>query len=276
MSLHQRQLQMGGEGSNSIPNVDPDYQRLPAFMKVFHQEHCKDDMRIPPEFVGIHGDELPFDCRLVWSNGMRFIVRILKIANGFYLSTGWREFVRATGVVHGDHLTFTLVDVGIFNVKRFDSASHCPPQGDVDVVEDDDVEGSYSPDIDTSDDYVPSENESDTTVDEDYVDDSGALNIDGLPTFIISLNQANINGSLEIPYGFWLRNIPLGAVKAGAYLVIEQGRWRCTLKNKSSKIWVKHGWSRLKNEHNLVEGVRCHFKLVDALDVTFYVFFERP
>ncbi|KAG6391012.1 hypothetical protein SASPL_148758 [Salvia splendens] len=267
---------MGDEGSNSIPNVDPDYQRLPAFMKVFHQERYKDDMRLPPEFVGIHGHDLPFDCRLVWPNGIRYRVRILKLANGFFFSSGWREFVRATGAVHGDHLTFTLVNVGIFNVKRFDSATHCPPQGDVDVVEDDDVEGSYSPDIDTSDDYVPSENESETTMDDDYVDDSGALNIDGFPTFIISLTPTNINRSLEIPYGFWQRHIPMGAIKVGVHLVTEGGMWLCTLKHNSRKVWVKHGWARFKHEHNLVEGVRCHFKLVDAFVVQFQVWFDRP
>ncbi|KAG6416351.1 hypothetical protein SASPL_123779 [Salvia splendens] len=233
---------MGGEGSNSIPNVDPDYQRLPAFMKVFHQERCKDDM----------------------------------LANGFFFFSGWRQFVRATSVVHDDHLTFTLVDIGIFNVKRFDSATHCPPLGDVNVVEDDDVEGSYSPDIDTSDDYVPSETESEKTMDDDYVDDSGALNVDGYPTFVISLTPTNINRSIEIPYGFWQRHIPLGAIKAAVYLVTEGGMWRCTLKHNSRKIWVKHGWARLKHEHNLVEGVHCHFKLVDAFVVQFYVWFERP
>ncbi|KAG6427782.1 hypothetical protein SASPL_112029 [Salvia splendens] len=206
---------MGGEGSNTIPNVDPDYQRLPAFMKVFHQERCKDDMRLPPEFVGIHGYDLLFDCRLVWPNGIRYRVRILKLANGFFFSSRRREFVRATGVVHGDHLTFTLVDVRIFNVKRFDSATHCPPQGDVDVVEDDDVEGSYSSDIDTSDDYVQSKTESETTMDDDYVDNSGALNVDGYPTFVILLTPTNINRSIEIPYGFWQCHIPLGAIKAG-------------------------------------------------------------
>ncbi|XP_042032416.1 uncharacterized protein LOC121779149 [Salvia splendens] len=185
-------------------------------------------------------------------------------------------FVRATNVVHGDLLTFTLVDVGIFNVKRFDSATHCPPQGDVDVDDAPDVGGIYSPDIETSDDYAPSDSESDTTVDEEYADDSRALSIDELPTFVISLTQANIDRSIEIPYGFWQRHIPMGAIEAGVSMVTERGMWRCTLKHNSKKIWVKHGWTRFKHKHNLVEGVRCHFKLVDALVVQFYVWFDRP
>ncbi|KAG6394946.1 hypothetical protein SASPL_145537 [Salvia splendens] len=179
--------------------------------------------RLPPEFVGIHGNDLPYDCRLVWPNGIRYRVRILKLAYGFFFTSGWREFVRATGVVHGDHLTFTLVDVGDLNVKRFDSATHCPPQGDIDVVEDDDVEGSYSPDIETSDDYVPSETESETTMDDDYVDDRRALNIDGFPTFVISLTTIHMSRSIEIPYGFWQRNIPMGAIKEGVHLVTDGG-----------------------------------------------------
>ncbi|KAG6387511.1 hypothetical protein SASPL_152703 [Salvia splendens] len=89
---------MAVAGASSVPHVAPEYLSLPAFMKGFHRVRCKDDM----------------------------------LDTGFYFSTGWRDFVRATGVGHGDHLTFTLVDVGIFNVKRFDRATHCPPQGDVD------------------------------------------------------------------------------------------------------------------------------------------------
>lgn len=80
------------------------------------------------------------------------------------------------------------------------------------VVEDGDVDGSYSSDIDTSDDYVPSETESETTMDDDYVGDSGALNVDGYPTFVISLTPTNINRSIGIPYGFWQRHIPKGDV----------------------------------------------------------------
>ncbi|KAG6421387.1 hypothetical protein SASPL_117938 [Salvia splendens] len=73
--------------------------------------------RLPSEFVGIHGGDLPFDCRLVWPKGIRYVVRLLKLAKGFYFSTGWPEFIRANGIEHGDYLTFTLVDAGTFNVK---------------------------------------------------------------------------------------------------------------------------------------------------------------
>ncbi|KAG6399966.1 hypothetical protein SASPL_141454 [Salvia splendens] len=224
-------------GSNSGPNVDPAYERLPAFMAVFEQGRFHDDM----------------------------------LGHGFFFASGWRYFVRATGIVNGDLLTFTLVDVGIFNVKRFDSETHCPPQGDVDVVEDDNVEGSHGPDIDSSDNYMPSGTESKTTMDEDYVDDSRALNIDGFPTFVVTLTPTNINRRLEIPYGFWQRHIPMGAIQAGVYLVTDERMWHCTLKHNSTTIWVKHGWARFKHENNLVEGVRCNFKLVDAFVVQFHV-----
>ncbi|KAG6415718.1 hypothetical protein SASPL_123133 [Salvia splendens] len=144
------------------------------------------------------------------------------------------------------------------------------------IIEDDGVDENDSPGIDTSDEYVPSENESESTGDEDYVDDSRALNVDGIPTFVISLTPSNINRRLEIPYWFWQRHIPMGAIQAGVHLVTEGGTWLCTLKHNSRKIWVKHGWGRFKQENNLVEGVRCHFKLVDNFVVQFEVWFDRP
>ncbi|XP_042032421.1 uncharacterized protein LOC121779154 [Salvia splendens] len=243
--------------------------------------------RLPDEFVRMHGHALPFDCRLVWPNGIRYRVRIVKLGHGFFFTSGWRDFVRATGVGQGDHLTFTLVDAGVFDVKRYASETQCHPPEDVDdtyihtlilfvVVEDDALEGSHGPDIDTSEEYVPSGTESETTMEEEYVDNSRALTIDGVPSFEIMLNSENINRRLEIPYGFWQRHIPIGAIQGGLYLVTERGIWPCTLKNNSSKIWVKNGWNRFKYEHNVVVGVRCQFKLVDAFEVQFRVSFDRP
>ncbi|KAG6411582.1 hypothetical protein SASPL_129665 [Salvia splendens] len=181
--------------------------------------------RLPDQFVGMYGHELSFDCRLVWPNGIRYRVRMLKLGHGFFFASGWRDFVRETGVLHGDTLTFTLVDSGIFNVKRFSSETHCPPQGDVHVVEDDEGEGSHAMDIETSEEYVPSGTESETTFDDDYADDSRALQIDGFPTFAVTLISSNINHRFEIPYGFWQRHIPNGALHAGVYLSTERGTW---------------------------------------------------
>ncbi|XP_042003829.1 B3 domain-containing protein At4g34400-like [Salvia splendens] len=206
---------MALDGSNAVPDFDPDYQRLPAFMTVFHEGRFHDDMRLPDQFVGMYGHELPFDCRLVWPNGIRYRVRMLKLGHGFFFASGWRDFVRETGVLHGDTLTFTLVDSGIFNVKQFNSEMHCPPQGDVHVVEDDEGEVSHAMDIETSEEYVPSGTESETTFDDDYADDSRALQIDGFPTFAVTLTSSNINHRFEIPYGFWQRHIPNGALHAG-------------------------------------------------------------
>lgn len=104
------------------------------------------------------------------------------------------------------------------------------------VVEDDDEEGCYFANIDTSDDYVPSETETDSTNNDEFEDDSGALDVDGYPTFAISLTPTNINRTIEIPYGFWQRHIPMGAIKAGVYLLTGEGTWLCTLKHNSRKI----------------------------------------
>ncbi|XP_042003642.1 B3 domain-containing protein At4g34400-like [Salvia splendens] len=357
---------MAADGPHAVPNVGPDYQRIPAFMTVFHQGRFHDDMRLLDDFVGVNGHDIPFDCRLVWPNGMRYRVRVLKLGHGFFFSSGWRDFIRDTGVLHGDTLTFTLVDVGMFNVKRFNSETQCPPQGDVNVVDEDDGEGSHAMDLATSEDYVPSETDSETTFDDDYVDDSRALLIDGFPTFAVTLTSTNINRRLEIPYCFWRRHIPNGAIHAGVYLSTEEldeedlddeiynpdidssddhapsdvetesaedseyddergaldddayptwtlklttsnikrtieipadfwnvhasaapqqnmvhflvdGKtWRVFLKHSKGRIWVKHGWRRFKEANALFPGVRCHFKLVDAQDIQFYVWFNRP
>lgn len=63
-------------------------------------------------------------------NGVGWSVRLLQIASGSHFCVGWREFVAGNAIKLGDVLTFTLVDVGTFNVKRYDTKTGCPPQID--------------------------------------------------------------------------------------------------------------------------------------------------
>ena len=120
------------------------YLRLPSFMKRFSEDHSMDELvrhlillsfwyyalytifrnsvflmkRVPPEFVATHGDELPFDCRLVMSRGGRgWPVRLLKIASGCHFRVGWPEFRIINRIVQDDVFVFTMVQPGIFHVK---------------------------------------------------------------------------------------------------------------------------------------------------------------
>ncbi|KAG6397454.1 hypothetical protein SASPL_143621 [Salvia splendens] len=49
------------------------------------------------------------------------------------------------------------VDVGVFQVKRYKGGSGCPPRSDLELVDDEFSDNSYTEDVDTSDDYEPSE-----------------------------------------------------------------------------------------------------------------------
>ncbi|KAG6434543.1 hypothetical protein SASPL_106181 [Salvia splendens] len=152
-----------------------DYFRLPSFFKKFSEDHSMDELRIPPKFVETHGANLPFDSRLVTTSA----------GNREYASFG------------------SQVDVGVFHVKRYKPNSGFPPLSDLQVVEDEDSDPSYSLDVDTSDDYEPSDTEIDTSDDDGYVSDAGALDEDGCPTFVVTLTPANIKRTLEISFPFW-------------------------------------------------------------------------
>ncbi|XP_042046329.1 uncharacterized protein LOC121792445 [Salvia splendens] len=152
-----------------------DYFRLPSFFKKFSEDHSMDELR----------------------------VRLLRIASRCHFHNGWAEFRLYNRIVHSDVLTFTLVDVGVFHVKRYKPNSGFPPLSDLQVVEDEDSDPSYSLDVDTSDDYEPSDTEIDTSDDDGYVSDAGALDEDGCPTFVVTLTPANIKRTLEISFPFW-------------------------------------------------------------------------
>ena len=60
-------------------------------------------------------------------NGVGWTVRILRLENGSRFQTGWREFVGDNLFKPGDFLTFTLVDVGTFHIKRYAVRIGVPP-----------------------------------------------------------------------------------------------------------------------------------------------------
>lgn len=81
--------------------------------------------------------------------------------------------------------------------------------------------------------------------------------------------------TLELPFRFWQRHIRMGALEAPVYFLADGETWKVDLGHSTSKIWVKRGWRRFKDGNRLAVGVRCHFTLVDADNVQFYVWFDR-
>ncbi|XP_042041329.1 putative B3 domain-containing protein REM4 [Salvia splendens] len=255
-----------------------EYLRLPSIMKKFSETTSLNELRIPPEFVALHGANLPFDCRLITLLGRRsFSVRVLNIASGCHLQAGWSDFRVTNEIVHDDVLTFTMVDAGVFLVKRFNPRTGCPPLGDLQATGYGDSDHSDAPDVDTSDDYVPTQSEGSFSSDgDDYASDAGVLDDDGCPTFTVTLDASNINRTLEIPMAFWHRHIRMISLQDPVYFNVNGDSWYIILDHNETKIWVKHGWRRFKERNNLVVGVCCHFKLIDRNEVQFYVWFDLP
>lgn len=142
--------------------------------------------------------------------------------------------------------------------------------------EQEDEEEVYTPDLDSSDDYAPLEVDSESTEDSDYTDDRGVLDDDHYPTWTLKLTKEHIKRTIEIPSEFWQSHIHDAAVQNVVHFLVDGQTWRVSVKHSSGKIWIKHGWRRFKDANALFPGVRCHFKLVDARNIQFYVWFDRP
>ncbi|KAG6394425.1 hypothetical protein SASPL_145009 [Salvia splendens] len=140
-----------------------------------------------------------------------------------------------------------------------------------------DSDHSDAPDVDTSDDYVPTQSECSFSSDgDDYASDAGVLDDDGCPTFTVNLNASNINRTLEIPMAFWRRHVRMISLQDPVCFNVNGDSWYIILDHNETKIWVKRGWRCFKERNNLVVGVRCHFQLIDRNEVQFYVWFDRP
>ncbi|KAG6395957.1 hypothetical protein SASPL_142091 [Salvia splendens] len=255
-----------------------EFLRMPSFIKTFSEATSMNELRIPPEFVALHGANLPFDCRLITLLGRKsFPVRVLNIASGCHFYAGWSDFRITNEIVHHDVLTFTMVDAGVFLVKRYNPRTGCPPLGDLQATGYGDSDHSDAPDVDTSDDYVPTQSEGgDSSDGDDYAVEAGVLDEDGCPTFTVTFDSSNINRTLEIPMSFWRRHIRMISLQDPIYFNVNGDSWYIMLDHNETKIWVKRGWRRFKERNNIVIGVRCHFKLIDRNEVQFYVWFDRP
>ncbi|KAL1554975.1 B3 domain-containing protein REM20-like [Salvia divinorum] len=169
------------------------YSRKPAFFKKFSGNLNRETMRIPPEWVERHGSELPVHCILMMPRGPKWTVCVLKLANGWHFRVGWPEFVRGNLLEHGDDLLFTLVGVGIFQVKKFKN-----------VEVDYEFSDEYTPDVNSSDDdYNRTDDATDSSAGRGVAHDRGALAGDSFPTFDVVLTRSHIRGTLNIPMGFW-------------------------------------------------------------------------
>ncbi|KAG6389877.1 hypothetical protein SASPL_151352 [Salvia splendens] len=191
---------------------------------------------------------------------------MLFMASDYHFNVGW-----ANALKEGDFLTFTLVGDGLFRVKRNDVGTGVPHQRT--VKDADDIPDGHV--VDSSDEYQSSEPETESSDGSEYVDDHGAFDVDGCPTFSVTITNSHLAGTFEIPFGFWNHYIRIGALQAPIYFVHRENTSTITLGYSNSKIWIAHGWKHFSRANQLLLGDRCNFKLVDGDDVTFYVWFDR-
>ncbi|KAL1536949.1 B3 domain-containing protein REM20-like [Salvia divinorum] len=52
------------------------YNKKPTFMKLFSATKNNDRLRIPPEFIGRHGSDHPFHCKLIMPNDRDWSVHV--------------------------------------------------------------------------------------------------------------------------------------------------------------------------------------------------------
>ncbi|KAG6436603.1 hypothetical protein SASPL_101504 [Salvia splendens] len=241
---------------------DGEYARRPSFFKCYSESLHSNGIRFPPEFVGRHGASLPHQCILMMPNGRVWGVSLLRVANGFFFRVGWRNFVQANEIVNLDLLIFTWLGGGTFHVKRFDLGSGCPPKSDFRALgENPNDEDYYSPDIQSSDDYSPSETEFDAEAEDEHEEEVMLPAERERPTF-----------NVELPLSFWNAHIPAASMDAQcAYFTTFDNTWEMRIGTGKGKLWIQHGWKCFVRDNALVQGDRLYFQLVDNDDVQFYV-----
>ena len=134
---------------------------------------------------------------------------------------------------------------------------------------------SHHADVDTTEDYLPSEMKTESSDDINYKDDHRALDIVGRLIFTVIVTAELLAHTFEIPYGFWHRHIPMGALIASIYFLADKKKWMLMLVHTNSRIWVKHEWKRFRRDNGLAEGDRLILTLINPDDITFYVLVEK-
>ncbi|KAL1559741.1 B3 domain-containing protein-like protein [Salvia divinorum] len=240
----------------------------PSFSKCFSALHNIDSIRIPPEWVMQYGSDVPFQCVLFMPNRFCWTVRMLNIASRCHFNIGWKEFVIDNHIHNNDTLVFTHKGEGEFHVQRYDSVATCPPQVDYDAGLYWEQQIEMEPDLDTSDDYVPSETGTETEGDSDDV-------LIEYPSLNITLTEKRFDRTLELPLRFYKTYLRMSSLQAPVYFNVDGNTWLMSLENDAGKIRVKCGWKRFAEKNNLRPGMRLNFQLVDVDEVQFFVIIYR-
>ncbi|KAK6140480.1 hypothetical protein DH2020_025761 [Rehmannia glutinosa] len=94
---------------------------LAEFFKIYVPAMCSETMRIPPDFMGKFGGNIPTIVTLRRPSGMTWQVEMKRSINEQYWSfqKGWPEFVKENLVEDGDFMTFSYAGNSVFCVKLF-------------------------------------------------------------------------------------------------------------------------------------------------------------
>ena len=103
----------------------------------------------------------------------------------------------------------------------------------------------------------------------------GALELDGWPTFVETITDSHLNGTVMIPYGYWRRHIPMGGLKAPIYLLTIENTWMLTIMHNSSKFGSKKGGKGSFVTMELASEINFISHSLNPLEVTFFVWIEK-
>ncbi|KAL3649394.1 hypothetical protein CASFOL_005797 [Castilleja foliolosa] len=260
----------------------------PKFCKIILDPNA-DTMRIPPEFMKKHGQNLPSPVFLKAPFGTAMEVQLVQSNGTTMFQRGWIEFKKRYSIAFGHFLVFEYNGKSGFNVAIYDKSgveikysscddynrAKCKPENrgvnyrtEIDTTLIEESSSGESSDENQCSDYIVATKRTVASKTSmayqkalDFVSGHHAPNN---PFFIRLMGKSYISGMfiLHLPMAFAKRTLPCKG--ANSIIMVKDGkRWpvRCYLGNEHADL--NRGWKEFVQDNGLKLGDSCVFEVAN-------------
>ncbi|XP_027125313.1 putative B3 domain-containing protein Os03g0621600 [Coffea arabica] len=244
----------------------------PMFFKVYTDQLCSSQLKIPPEFVKKFNGDVPQTFTLEGPQGRSWQIVAGKVDEYFYFQEGWQNFVEDNSLENDDFLTFSYGGCSRFYVEIFGKHG-CRKEGAFTIWNDamhrnenavEQLHGKLNNTTQPMGRSLRSRTRGSCSeiglagkVQDNMRHHSGP--------FRVQLTKTYTNRYVKFPRDFG--NVKKHWKKGkGALLRVQAREWKVSIAKSGRYFHLCTGWSSFVKENSLKIGDECNFEVIDNND----------
>ncbi|KAL3513056.1 hypothetical protein ACH5RR_025773 [Cinchona calisaya] len=241
----------------------------PEFFKVYLDQLCSTNLRIPPDFVRKFNGDVPRKFTLEGPGGRSWHIVARKVDGYFFFQEGWAKFVQDNSLEDGDFLTFCYGGCSKFYVKIYGKHG-CRKEVALtaswnEKATEHQLHGKSNDNLPTRRTLRPRTLRRGSKISH-AVKAQDKMRYKSAP-FTVRLTKTYAAKCLSFPMPFCKRyieekwkNRPKAILRSG------DKQWEMSIIKSGCKYQLYKGWASFVKENSLQKGDECTFQLIDNKD----------